>query len=63
MENGNTKTRGFMNGLADAAAVHSVFAAVRNLKAEEGNRVTPFGYLMLVCSLLVGTLVCRLLLL
>lgn len=63
MENSNAKTRGFMNRLPDAAAVHSVVAAVRNLKAEEGNRITLFGYLMLACSLVAGTFVCRLLLL
>ena len=63
MENSNVKTRGFRQRLPAAARIYSVVAAVRSLKTEEGNRITPFGFLMLFGSLLAGTFVCRLLLL
>ena len=59
----NTKTRGFIHRLPTAAAVRRAVTAIRNLKVETGNRITPFGFLMLVGSLLAGTLACRLLLL
>ena len=59
----NTKTRGFIHRLPNAATVGKAVAAIRNLKVENGDRITPFGFLMLVGSLLVGTLACRLLLL
>lgn len=61
MENSNSTTRIYR--FLPAWMGRSAVAAVKNLQAVKGNRITLFGYLLLAASALLGTFTSRLLLL